>query len=106
MLLHRFLPMPLFEPPWLGTLVVLAGFYLYAGNFGRFGDFSYGIYILHFPILQVMVQAGLFAWSPPGALAIACATVIGAAVPLRHLIQQPILHRRSHFASASVKTAA
>lgn len=105
MLLHRFLPMPWLEPLWLGTLVVLAGFYLYAGNFGRFGDFSYGIYILHFPILQLMTQAGLFAWSPFGALALACATVVGAAVLLWHLVERPFLNRASHYVAAAAKPA-
>ena len=104
MLLHRFiLPLPPLEPLWLGTLVVLAGFYLYAGNFGRFGDFSYGIYILHFPILQVMIQSGLFAWSPFGALTIGCATIVGAAVLLWHLVEQPFLNRGSHYVAAAAK---
>ena len=107
MLLHRFLmPVAVLEPLWLGTLVVLAGFYLHAGNFGRFGDFSYGIYILHFPVLQVMIQAGLFAWSPFGALAIACATVVTAAVLLWHLVEQPFLNRGSHYVAAAARPQA
>ncbi len=106
MLLHHFFAMPWLEPLWLGTLVVLAGFYFYAGNFGRFGDFSYGIYILHFPVLQVMIQTGLFAWSPYGALAIACTMVIGLAALLWHLVERPFLSRASHYVAAASKAAA
>jgi peptidoglycan/LPS O-acetylase OafA/YrhL len=28
------------------------------------GDFSYGTYVLHFPIVQTVIALGLFAWSP------------------------------------------
>ncbi|MCZ7655576.1 MAG: acyltransferase family protein [Rhodocyclaceae bacterium] len=36
----------------------------YLGNFGKHGDFSYSAYILHFPIIQLFVQAGWFGDSP------------------------------------------
>jgi peptidoglycan/LPS O-acetylase OafA/YrhL len=99
--LHRFMPFGPLEPLWLGTLVVFFGFFLYAGNFGRYGDFSYGIYILHFPVIQAMAAFGLFAWSPFGALAIACAAVLVAAILLWHLVEQPFLARSSHYVEAT-----
>ena len=101
LLAHRFVPVQGLEPLCLGTLVVFFGFFLYAGNFGRYGDFSYGIYILHFPILQTLVHAGVFAWSPLAALAIGCATVIGAAALLWHLVERPFLARSSHYVAAA-----
>jgi peptidoglycan/LPS O-acetylase OafA/YrhL len=104
--LHRFVPTGPLEPLWLGTLVAVSGFFLYLGNFGRYGDFSYGIYILHFPILQALIQAGLFAWSPFGALAIACGTVIAAAALLWHLVERPFLARSSHYVEAVEKPSA
>jgi len=104
-LLHRFLPTGPLEPLWLGTLVAVFGFFLHAGNFGRYGDFSYGIYILHFPILQTMVQSGLFAWSPFGGLALACAAVPAAAALLWHLVERPFLARGSHYVAAVGKLA-
>ncbi len=49
--------------------------------FGRYGDFSYGIYLYHFPIVQALIALGLFAWSSWIAvlvtiLAVACCSVI------------------------------
>ncbi len=104
-LLNRFVPTGPLEPLWLGTLVVFFGFFLYAGNFGRFGDFSYGIYILHFPILQTLVYFGLFAASPFGALALACTLVLAAAVLMWHLVERPSLARGSHYVAAAGKPA-
>jgi peptidoglycan/LPS O-acetylase OafA/YrhL len=101
-LLDRVYPIPALEALWLGTLVVYFGFFLYVGNFGRYGDFSYGIYILHFPIIQLLVQAGLFAASPYLAVAVACATVIGAAVLLWHFVEKPFLKRGSHYVAVTV----
>ncbi len=96
-------PLAVLEPIWLGTLVASLGVARYAGNFGRHGDFSYGIYILHFPVLQALVQLGAFAWSPLGALAIACASVLGAAVLLWHVVERPFLQRGSHYVLVASK---
>ncbi|MGH8765369.1 MAG: acyltransferase family protein [Burkholderiales bacterium] len=101
LMVHRSVPIQALEPLCLGTLVVFFGFFLYAGNFGRYGDFSYGIYILHFPVLQALVHAGVFAWSPLAALAIGCATVVGAAALLWHLVERPFLARSSHYVAAA-----
>lgn len=77
----------------------------YLGNFGRFGDFSYGVYILHFPILQCLILAGLFADHPVRDLAIASAVVLSAAVLLWHLVEKRFLRRSSHYRRAEAGSA-
>jgi peptidoglycan/LPS O-acetylase OafA/YrhL len=94
---HQFYPLPGLEPLALATVVAFFGFFLYAGNFGKYGDFSYGIYILHFPILQIMIQAGLFEQSPYLALAIACVLVFASAVLMWNLVEKRFLLRSSHY---------
>jgi peptidoglycan/LPS O-acetylase OafA/YrhL len=104
--LSRFYPIAGLEPLWLGTLVVYFGFFFYAGNFGRYGDFSYGIYILHFPIIQTLVWLGLFAWSPYAALGIVCVLVVVAAAAMWHFVEKRFLNRSSHYVEATRTEAA
>ena len=48
-------------PLSLGLLVILLAYNLpFLNNFGKYGDFTYGIYIFHFPIIQVFTHFGLF----------------------------------------------
>jgi len=35
------------------------------GNFAKFGDFSYGVYIVHWPIIQTVILLGHGRLSPP-----------------------------------------
>jgi peptidoglycan/LPS O-acetylase OafA/YrhL len=86
------------EPAALGALVLWAAFGLaYLGNFGRRGDLSYGVYIIHFPVLQAMVAAGLFKTQPWLALGGATVLVLGLAALSWHLVEKPFLRRSSHY---------
>ncbi len=48
-------------PVAYGIIVILAAYSLpFLNNFGKYGDFTYGIYIIHFPLIQVFRQYNLF----------------------------------------------
>lgn len=66
-------------------------------DISRHGDISYGIYLYHWPILQVFIALGWFSAAPVVA-AIACfATVLVVAATSWIVIERPLLsHRSSH----------
>jgi peptidoglycan/LPS O-acetylase OafA/YrhL len=66
----------------------------YLGSVTRHGDLSYGLYIVHFPVIQTLVQFGVFKASPMGGLALLLALVIPLALASWHLIEAPFLHRK------------
>ncbi|MBP6759113.1 MAG: acyltransferase [Flavobacterium sp.] len=50
-----------FYPAAFGTVIIIAAYSLpYFNNFGKYGDFTYGLYIYHFPIVQLFRQYNLF----------------------------------------------
>lgn len=100
-LANKVVPLRFLEPLWLGILVGFFGLYLPLGNFGKFGDFSYGIYIIHFPVLQVLVHAGTFQTSAIGGMLLATATVLLGAFAMWHLVEKPALRRGSHYIAAT-----
>lgn len=65
-------------------------------NLGRDGDFSYGIYILHFPIIQIVAASagGMPVWIQA---AIAGTLTFIAAVLLWRFVERPLLHPGSHY---------
>jgi peptidoglycan/LPS O-acetylase OafA/YrhL len=102
LLLVRALGLPwlvtLLEPAALGGLVLWAAFGLrHLGNFGRRGDLSYGVYIIHFPVLQAIVATGLFAAQPWLALSGATVLVLALAWLSWHVVEKPFLRRSSHY---------
>jgi peptidoglycan/LPS O-acetylase OafA/YrhL len=100
---HTYLPWQAVQPMALGVLVIyLACLLPYLGNFGRYGDFSYGIYILHFPILQTLVSLGIFERSPIASLVMAMLLTLIAAALFWHFIEKPFLKKSSHFVAADV----
>jgi peptidoglycan/LPS O-acetylase OafA/YrhL len=91
----------LLEPLALGILVICGALGLpHLGNFARFGDLSYGVYIVHFPVLQVLVAAGLFASAPWTGFWAALALVVLLSLLSWHLVEKPFLARRSHYRRA------
>lgn len=66
-------------------------------NAARLGDFSYGIYIVHFPILQALVAGSLFLASPWLGLAAAFGGAFLAAALLWWLIERPALRADSAY---------
>ena len=92
----------LLEPMALGILVIWAatGLPCY-GNFSRYGDFSYGVYILHFPVIQALLALGVFASGPWIGFWMAAALVAVLSFASWHLIEKPFLARRSHYRAAA-----
>jgi peptidoglycan/LPS O-acetylase OafA/YrhL len=57
----------------------------------RWGDFSYGTYVLHWPIIQLVVAAGLYRAHPWAALAVTLISIIIAAPLSWFLVEKPSL---------------
>ena len=54
-------PINVIYPAAFGILVIIVAYSLpFLNNFGKFGDFTYGVYIFHFPIIQIFRQYDLF----------------------------------------------
>lgn len=97
-----FLPWLAVEPIALAILVIyFACIFPYIGNFGKYGDFSYGIYILHFPMLQILISYGLFNNSPWLELGVSGLLILIVAVLLWHFIEKPFLRKSSHYVAVS-----
>jgi peptidoglycan/LPS O-acetylase OafA/YrhL len=89
------------EPAALGIVVTyLAVGARYLGNFGRYGDFSYAIYIIHFPVLQTLISFGMFETNAYAGLGIATVLVLGAAFASWHFVEKPFLKKTSHYVVA------
>ena len=86
------------EPLALGVVVIFAATGLpHLGNFARFGDFSYGVYIIHFPVIQTLVATGLFERSLWAGAALSIVLVVVLSALSWHAVERPFLRRRSHY---------
>jgi peptidoglycan/LPS O-acetylase OafA/YrhL len=100
--LKAWLPWGAIEPIALAIIVVyLACIVPCIGNFGKYGDFSYGMYIVHFPILQLLISYGLFKDYPWLMLGMAGFLIMMVAFLFWHLIEKPFLRKSSHYLAVS-----
>lgn len=104
LLIDHWIPLPWLQPAALAVIVLFFGLFLYAGNFGKYGDFSYGVYILHFPLIQLLLNAGWSAEHPWLFLATAVSLTFFGAVLMWNLVEKRFLLRSSHYVS-SVETS-
>lgn len=90
------------QPIAMGVLVVyFACVFPCVGNFGKYGDFSYGIYIVHFPILQVLIAYDFFKEFPLLMLLVAASLVMIASILFWYFIEKPFLRKSSHYVAVN-----
>lgn len=83
-----------FAPLGLSLMVFALAFsFKKLNNFGKYGDISYGIYIFHFPLIQLAVHFGLFERYNPFLVAFCIlAAVIILGLLSWHLVEKKILN--------------
>jgi peptidoglycan/LPS O-acetylase OafA/YrhL len=59
----------------------------------KHGDFSYGVYLYHFPLIQTFIALGLFQWSPLTGWMATVTFVVFCAVISWKFVESPSLHR-------------
>lgn len=97
LMLNGLIPLSFLYPFALAVVVVFFACFLYVGNFGKYGDFSYGFYILHFPIVQLLLCADWPSKSPVlFLLTVVLMTAVGA-IAMWHLVEKRFLSRGSHY---------
>ena len=91
---------------WISGLVIVFGFWRYFGNFAKFGDFSYGVYIVHFPILQTLIALGLARQNPAIFLLVSLSLIGLAGLLMWHLVESRFLKSSSHYRQESLQAHA
>jgi peptidoglycan/LPS O-acetylase OafA/YrhL len=89
---------------WISGVVFVFGFWRYFGNFARFGDFSYGVYIVHWPIIQTIIVLGHGRLSPPVYFLLCLTLVTLTSVLMWHLVEKRFLKTSSHYRQGSKLT--
>lgn len=88
---NEMIPLPSVAPMALAIVVLACALFGYLGNLERYGDFSYGIYILHFPIVQLLLLHPWFAAHAGVFVAVVVSGALGGAFLLWHLVEKPYL---------------
>ncbi len=93
---------PALYPLALGLAVIsFALCFPFLGNWGKFGDISYGVYIYHFPLIQVFTAFGLFSGHPWTTFLFLIITILLVSGGSYHFIERPFLRKSSHYRQAA-----
>lgn len=97
-IINKYLNIPLLTPIFLSVITIFMAFnFMYLGNFGKFGDLSYGVYLWHFPVLQTLISLKMFDSNPYIFLLAATILVLALAFLSWHVIEKPFLKKSSHY---------
>jgi len=105
-LLDHFFTGQILDVVWISGLVFLFGFWRHFGNFSKYGDFSYGVYIVHWPILQILIAVGLARLNPAIFFLGSISLVAWAALLMWHLVESRFLATSSHYRQVSSRAPA
>lgn len=98
LMIDAWLGLAVFHAAAIGVIVIYCAYVLPClGNFGKYGDFSYGVYILHFPIIQCMVSMGWFENEPWISFGFAACLTLALSFLLWHGVEKPALKSGSHY---------
>lgn len=75
------------------------------GNWGKYGDISYGVYIYHFPIIQVFTALDLFRGHPWPSFTALIFCILLTSFLSYHLIERPFLRKNSHYRRAAEESS-
>jgi len=93
----------IFYPLAIAILVLyFASMFKYLGNFGKYGDFSFGVYIWHFPILQILIAKNMFENEFVGIALFILLTTIAAYLSW-HFVEKRFLYKSSHYITSEKK---
>ena len=81
-------------------IIYFATAFYYVGNWARYGDLSYGVYIWHFPVVQLLIYKGYFQMPVVG-LVMSFVIVFLCAFLSWHIIEKRALMSSSHYIKAS-----
>ena len=88
----------LLEPSFYSSLVIyLATKAIKNLHLGKFGDLSYGVYLIHFPIIQSLIHLKVFSYNPWLGLILTIALTLCLAWLSWHLIEKRFLKRSSYY---------
>jgi peptidoglycan/LPS O-acetylase OafA/YrhL len=83
-----------FLPIGLGIIIMLISFnFSKINNIGKIGDYSYGVYIFHYPIIQIFISFGYFTINKNIALLTVIGTVFSVSYISWHFLEKRILKR-------------
>jgi len=93
---------PLFYPLALAIAVIsFALSFPYLGNWGKYGDISYGVYVYHFPLIQIFTTFDLFSGHPWTGFTLLIFSILITSTCSYHFIERPFLEKSSHYRQAA-----
>ena len=105
-LIDHFFTSELLDIFWISGLVFTFGFWRYFGHFAKFGDFSYSSYIVHWPILQILISLGFTELNPAVFFLLTVSFIAVVSVLMWHLVESKFLARSNHYRQQSLKATA
>lgn len=84
----------LYPMSFAALIIGIAFNFKYLNNFGKYGDFSYGIYLIHFPVIQTLVHFKMHEYNFIFTLFLSIIITVTLSALSWHLIEKRFLKRK------------